>query len=197
MSRPGTTPSGWFTPDAEAAWRAANVEALDLGHPWLGTEHLLLGLLHGPAEDPAVRILAAADVTRERVHMALVRELGAARPDDAALLATLGIDLAEVRARVEASFGANAIAELYARRRREHRRLARGPLCGLAMMPRAKLALERARRAAKTEHRSQVGSTDLLVGLLNVEDGMAVRLLRMLGADTHALGARLRPRAAG
>lgn len=27
----------WFDPDADAAWRAANLEALDLGHRWLGT----------------------------------------------------------------------------------------------------------------------------------------------------------------
>ena len=193
MPRP-TTMGGWLTPDADAAWRAANAEALELQHPWLGTEHLLLGA----ADDPAVRILTAAGVTWDRAREALVRDLGAARPDEAALLATLGIDLAEVRARVEASFGPNAIAELYARRRSDNRRrLGRGPLCGLAMMPRAKLALERARRAAKTEYRSQVSSTDLLVGLLDVDDGMAVRLLRTLGVDTHTLRAGLSRRAAG
>jgi len=135
---------GWFAPDADAAWRAANGEVLDLGHSWLGTEHLLLGLLHGPADDPAVRTLSALAVTRDAVCSALVRDLGGPQPDDAALLAALGIDLAQVRARVTASFGPHAIDELYARRRRGGRRLARGPLCGFPMMRRAKLALERA-----------------------------------------------------
>jgi hypothetical protein len=37
----------WSAPDADAAWRAANTEVLDLGHPWLGTEHLRLGPLGG------------------------------------------------------------------------------------------------------------------------------------------------------
>jgi ATP-dependent Clp protease ATP-binding subunit ClpA len=188
----------WFAPDADAAWRAANAEVLDLGHTWLGTEHLLLGLLHGPADDPAVRTLSGLGITLDGVRTALVRDLGSPGLDDKALLATIGIDLAQVRARVDATFGPDAIDELYDRRRRGGRRLARGPLCGFAMMPRAKLALERARRAAKTEHRSQVTSTDLLIGLLQVEDGLAVRLLRgPLGVDPDVLRAELRPRAAG
>jgi ATP-dependent Clp protease ATP-binding subunit ClpA len=197
MARQEAKFGDWFAPDAEAAWRAANAEVLDLGHPWLGTEHLLLGLLDGPANDPVVISLSARAVTRDRVLTALRRELGNPQPDDAALLATLGIDLAQVRARVVASFGPNAVDELYARRRRVGRRLARGPLCGFSMMPRAKQALDRARRAAKTQRRSQVTNSDLLIGLLEVEDGMALRLLRGLGVDPEVLRAQLRPRAAG
>jgi ATP-dependent Clp protease ATP-binding subunit ClpA len=188
----------WLAPDADAAWRAANTEALELGHSWLGTEHLLLGMLHGTADDPAVRLLAGHGITLDRAREALVANLG--RPtgrDDEMLLATLGVDLAAVRRAVEATFGRDAIDRLYARRRRDGHRLARGPLCGLAMAPRLKKALEAARRAAKTEHRPQASSTDLLVGLVAVPESMAVRLLRALDVDPDALGAQLRPRAAG
>ena len=74
--------------------------------------------------------------------------------------------------------------------------MGRGPLCGLGMAPRAKLALDRARRIAKAGHRTRFDSTDLLLGLLEIDDGMAVRLLRGLGVDPAAVRARLPVRAA-
>jgi ATP-dependent Clp protease ATP-binding subunit ClpA len=188
----------WLDADADQAWRAANQEALDLEHGWVGTEHLLLGLLHHPAEDPAAATLSAHGVTVDQVRGTLVRDLGNAPPLDAkAMLAALGVDLDTVRASVEANFGPDAIDALYARRRRDGHRLARGPLCGMALAPRAKQALNHARRAAKTDHRSLVSTSDLLAGLLAVEDGMAVRLLRELDVDPVALRDQLRPRAVG
>ena len=183
----------WLDPDADQAWRAANREALDLGHNWLGTEHLLLGLLHLAPSDPAAAALAAHGLTADRVRSALTRDLGAVPPVDAkAMLATLGVDLDAVRARVDANFGPDP---LYARRRRDGHRLARGPLCGMALAPRTKQALALARRAAKTDHRPATSTRDLLAGLLAVEDGMAVRLLRQLDVDPVALRERLRPHA--
>ena len=92
------------------------------------------------------------------------------KPDDRALLSTLGIHLAEVRARVEATFGPDAIDELYDG----------GDEAG------AGLPVGRC-----------VAWRGCLLGLLEVEDGMAARLLRSLGADSPVLRARLRPRAAG
>lgn len=185
-----------MSPDAEAAWRVANRASLELGHSWLGTEHLLLGLLAGPADDPAVRALASAGVSDEAVRAALLARPADGGPDGRELLAALGIDLDAVRARMAAGFGPDAIDALYARRRRAGRRLARGPLCGIGMAPRAKRALEQARRAAKADQRTRVTSADLLLGLLAVEDGRAVRLLRDLGADPAAIGDALRGRAA-
>jgi ATP-dependent Clp protease ATP-binding subunit ClpA len=198
MPETGSTFGDWFAPATDRAWRAAWAEARNLGHAWFGTEHLLLGLLHGPADDPAVRALSTQGVTLESVHAVLVADLhGPLIGDDASLLATLGVNLAEVRARIEASLGPDAIDELYDRRRRGGRRLARGPLCGIGMMPRAKQALEQARRAANTEHRPLATTTDLLLGILEVRDGLAVQLLRTLGIDTDTLRGQLRPRAAG
>ncbi len=188
----------WLDPDADLAWRAANHAALDLEHTWIGTEHLLLGLLHLPPDDPAAATLTAHGVTAEKVYAALTRDLGAAPVLDAkAMLATLGVDLDAVRANVEANFGPGAVDALYVRRRRDGHRLARGPLCGMALAPRAKQALEHARRAAKNDHRPAATTRDLLAGVLAVEDGMAVRLLRQLDVDLVALGDQLRPRAVG
>lgn len=198
MPKSGRTFGDWFAPATDAAWRAAWTEARNLGHSWFGTEHLLLGLLHGPADDPAVRALTVRGVTPEGVRAVLVADLN--RPplgDDASLLATLGVNLADVRARIEANFGPDAIDQLYDRRRRGGRRLARGPLCGIGMLARTKLALEHARRAANTEHRPLATTTDLLLGVLEVHDGLALQLLRTLGVDTESLRTQLRPRAAG
>jgi ATP-dependent Clp protease ATP-binding subunit ClpA len=185
-------PAGTFgdsmAPDAEAAWVAANRAAVELGHSWVGTEHLLLGLLAGPPDDPAVASLVAAGVTGAAVRDALTRHRAAAGGrDDRALLATLGIDLEAVRARTQAAFGQDALDTVYASRRRSGRRLARGPLCGLGVAPRAKQALEQARRTAKVAQRARFDSSDLLNGLLAVQDGMAVRVLRQLGVDLVAL----------
>jgi hypothetical protein len=188
----------WLDSDADQAWRAANQEALDLGHTWVGTEHLLLGLMRRPADDPTVATLAARGVTADRVRGALIRDLGAATQLDAkGMLATLGVNLDAVRASVEENFGPDAIDALYARRRRDGHRLARGPLCGMALAPPAKQALERARRAAKTDLRPAASTSALLAGLLAVEDGMAIRLLRQLGVDPVELRVLQQPRAAG
>jgi ATP-dependent Clp protease ATP-binding subunit ClpA len=182
----------WMGPDVDAAWRAANAASVELGHSWVGTEHLLLGLLAGPSSDPAVAALAGAGVSAAAVRAALVADLAIGGGlDDRALLATLGIDLDAVRERITAGFGRDAIGALYARRRRAGRRLATGPLCGLGVAPRAKRALERARRAAKAAGRSAMSTSDLLLGLLAIEDGMAVRLLRGLGVDPADVRARL------
>ena len=186
----------WLDPDADQAWRAANQEALDLGHTWVGTEHLLLGLLQRPADDPAAAALAAHGATLDQVRDALIRDLGdAPRLDATAMLAALGVDLDAVRASVEANFGHDAIDALYARRRRDGHRLARGPLCGMALAPRAKQSLEHARRVAKTNHRWAANTRDLLAALLAIGDGMAVRLLRELDVDLWALRDQLQPSA--
>ena len=126
----------WLDPDADEAWRAANKEALDLGHTWVGTEHMLLGLLRLPADDPAAATLAVHGVTVDQVRDALSRDIGAAPGLDAkVMLAALGVDLDAVRASVEVNFGPDAIDALYARRRRDGHRLARGPRAAWPSLP--------------------------------------------------------------
>src|SRR3954447_8342310 len=103
------TVGGWMAPSADAAWRAANAASAELGHSWVGTEHLLLGLLAGPADDAAVMALTEHGVSAAAVLDALAREGLGRGPDDKALLTTLGVDLDLVRARVGAAFGFDAL----------------------------------------------------------------------------------------
>lgn len=65
-----------FTPGAKKALELALREAIHLGHRWIGTEHLLLGLVRDDGCS-AARILAARGADRERVRAAVLREIAA------------------------------------------------------------------------------------------------------------------------
>jgi hypothetical protein len=69
-----------FTERAKHALAAANEEAREHRHDYLGTEHLALGLLH-MNESFAVNAVAAAGIPVEQAREALVAALGPARTD--------------------------------------------------------------------------------------------------------------------
>ncbi len=48
--------------------------ALELGHNYIGTEHILLGLLSNP-DQPAARILASLGATQEETRVRLTEML--------------------------------------------------------------------------------------------------------------------------
>ena len=103
-----------FTKAARDAVVLAQAEAAALGEDHIGTEHLLLGVAGGPGE--AARVLADHGATPEALRAAaLPRPEG---PLDAGALASIGIDLDEIRRRVEASFGPGALERGHRARRR-------------------------------------------------------------------------------
>jgi hypothetical protein len=63
-----------FTPEAKKTLELALREALSLGHNYIGTEHLLLGLMR-ENEGVAVRILLDFDVDAEKVRNEVIRLL--------------------------------------------------------------------------------------------------------------------------
>ena len=63
-----------FTRGAKKALELALREALQLGHNYIGTEHLLLGLVRDE-RCSAARLLAARDLSRERVRTEVLSEL--------------------------------------------------------------------------------------------------------------------------
>ena len=65
-----------FTEEARQVVVRAQEEARGLGHNYIGTEHILLGLL-GPPETVAARELSTAGVTAEVVREQIVRIVGA------------------------------------------------------------------------------------------------------------------------
>jgi ATP-dependent Clp protease ATP-binding subunit ClpC len=76
---PGTIEPGEFipfTPRAKQALELGLREALAIGHNYIGTEHILLGLLH-EAEGIAGKVLIARGLTLEQVRAEVVRQLTA------------------------------------------------------------------------------------------------------------------------
>jgi ATP-dependent Clp protease ATP-binding subunit ClpC len=65
-----------FGADARDVVTMAEIEARELGHPQVGTEHLLLGLLAN--DDPAARPLLAAGVTLTAARHKVAEAVGAA-----------------------------------------------------------------------------------------------------------------------
>jgi ATP-dependent Clp protease ATP-binding subunit ClpA len=186
-----------FTPAARQVVIRAQDEARSFGHPWLGTEHLLLGELAEPGA-LGVSVLSDLGVTLDTGRAAL-RQLvgtGGLSESDAEALRTLGIELDEVRRRVEASFGPGALDHVP--HRRPHPRPWRRGRCEpaavsgqLPFMPRAKRALERAQREAATLGDRDIGVEHLLLGLLDPRSNMAVELLRHLGVNPELVRARV------
>ena len=64
-----------FTPTAEEALRLAQEAAGELGHGYVGTEHLLLGLMRED-EGMALRVLPAGGLTDEMLCEVLHRSVG-------------------------------------------------------------------------------------------------------------------------
>lgn len=101
-----------FTKDARQVVQDAVKEAQAASAGEIGPEHLLLALLDAP-------VLAPYGVSREAVEAALrdARRKGGLSDADAAALRGLGIDVDEVVASVERSFGEGALAGGGKRRR--------------------------------------------------------------------------------
>ena len=174
-----------FAEEARAAVVEAAVEAEGLQHGWIGTEHLLLGVLDAPRSRGA-RVLVARGVTGEWVRGEVERIVGRGEPDiDADALATLGIDLDAVRERVERTFGPGALAARPGRRRRScigDRR---------PFTPRAKKVLELSLREAVALGDQAIRTEHLLLGLVREGDGVAARILAAKGVTREVVLAGL------
>lgn len=126
---------------------AARTEAEVARHGYIGLEHLLITLTESEASATAP-LLAEHGITTQRTRDAVWLVVGSGRGDGprfdpATLLATLGIDLEQIRRHVEAQFGPNAIHNLYASPVGWNLR-PRGPLCDLGPSPQLKRAIDNA-----------------------------------------------------
>ena len=159
------------------------------GHNYLGTEHLLLAMAERrdllPA--PVQSLLPEVEAIRARIASLI----GGPAQRDADLLATVGVDLDEVRSAVRRTFGDETIDRLGRRRvhqpwqpwRRPSRRCTSLLAGTMAVACRAKQAFERAGRDADRRRLRSIDPAALLLGMVEVEDAMANRLLRDGGID--------------
>ena len=161
-----------FTDRARAVVNTARAEADALGHPAIGTEHLVLGLLRGDG-GIARTVLPACGIDYDDFRATV------AAGDDAAALRSIGIDLDAVRASVEQTFGPGALdraepAErggFLFRRSRLPSRFNHG----------AKKALELSLRVALSMKHNYIGTEHILLAVLKEERGLGGRLLRERG----------------
>ncbi|MFE9956588.1 Clp protease N-terminal domain-containing protein [Micromonospora sp. NPDC005299] len=179
-----------FTDRARAVVHHAVDEARTEGRRPVGTEHLLLGVL-ADGDNLAVRVLSAGGIRAEDLRAAVARHtahgvdgLGEA---DAAALREIGIDLAAIVARIEESFGPDALREAApAPRRWWGRRSDNG-----RFSPRAKKVLELSLREALRLRHHHIGTEHILLGLLREGNGLAALVLTEAGADLDDLRRRV------
>ena len=155
-------------------------------HEYIGTEHVLLAIAENGGT-PA-RVLGAHGLSAAQIQAELVNVIGLGqRPADALdsdALATLGIDLHEIRSKVEEEFGPGALE-----------RAAMSPQGDDALLdpyrciaPRLKQAFEIAAREARG---CPFSPSEVLIGLASVEDSVAARILDAHGITLDELRATL------
>jgi ATP-dependent Clp protease ATP-binding subunit ClpA len=174
-----------FTDRARLALVEAQTESAESTHGFLGTEHILIGLVRlreGLAHDVLAEFGVALEPLRQTVAARLeelVRPGRELAEKDA--LATIGIDLDAVRSRVEQTFGPGALPD---------------PVTTPAFTPLAKQSLDRAfQRALVLRHR-YIGTEHVLLGVLEVGEGLACQALADLDVDLDAIDAVIVARAA-
>ncbi|MGH3565784.1 MAG: Clp protease N-terminal domain-containing protein [Pseudonocardia sp.] len=170
-----------FTDKARRVVVGAQEEARERGADAIRPEHVLVSLYTVP-DSLAVTVLAGYGVDRTVME----EEIGKLRPGgrpgpDPVALATLGIDLDEVRRQAEETFGPGALDRTRAAigrggRARGHIRFDRT----------TKKALELSLREARRLKHNYLGTEHILLGLLHAEGGAAHHIL-------GARGVRLEP----
>ena len=180
-----------FTDKARKVVSLALSKAKERGDDQIRPVHVLYGL--AAADGVAARVLAALGVDATAVD----RELGpadgpppgapgpggVAASSDAEALAAIGIDLDEIKRRIEDSFGPGALERVPL--------TPRGPLNWTGRLPLAegsKLTLALALKEARALHHTYIGTEHVLLGLLRVAErqphaDFAAVTLRDLGLD--------------
>jgi len=164
-----------FGGGAREAVVRAHREAKELRHPCIGTEHLLLGLV-SLERDVAGQVLREHGLVVPEVRRRVIATVDDGL--DPGALATLGIDLEEVRRTVEAAFGPGALDG------RRRRRVRSGHL---PVSKRAKKVLELSLRECLRLKQDRIVAGHLLLGLIREGGGLAARIMVDAGIDLEAL----------
>jgi hypothetical protein len=218
-----------FTGQARQVVVQAQHSARRFGHNYIGPEHLFLSLV--AIDDPTSALLRDLGLTPERTEAEFSRLTrskpvgppGSKAPApadlppgplaglDADALAAIGIDLDEVRTRIEATFGPGALSRAVPRDRRggipARRRLLRrgrrgpghtGPDTGwvparghIPFTPRAKKVLELSLREAVGLGDNYIGMEHIALALIRLHDGVIPQLLARLDVSPDTIRAAL------
>ena len=164
-----------FTDRSRRCVEAAFDEARRLGHDSVGDEDLLLGILRVD-EGIAAEALSSLGVTLEVAREESEEMLSGA-------LSSIGISLEEIR---------REAGEAFEMRIPDDR--------SIPYSPRAKKVLVEARKEMRRLGDNYLGTEHVLLGILRIQDGTAIRILASMGVSPETLEDRLfqlRGRAAG
>ncbi len=161
-----------LSPEAREVMSLALTESEQLGHGYLGDEHVLLGLLRGQASRASSLLrghgLDLASARAELQRLSAAGLMPRSRVDDAGALRAVGIDVEAVRQRLVTAFGAEAVgAAVWRASRRPWWRgggRRRTPLCGPPFF--AKRAMYLASCYAESRDAAAVTPEHLLYGVL-------------------------------
>ncbi|MEU7616825.1 Clp protease N-terminal domain-containing protein [Micromonospora rifamycinica] len=180
-----------FTDRARAVVRHAVEQAQADGRRPVGTAHLLLGVL-ADGDGLASRVLTEAGIDADDLRARVRRRSGdggiGLDEADAAALREIGIDLAAIVARIEDSFGPDALREAVPAPRRRWRMHRPG---GGPFSPRSRKVMELALREALRLRHRHIGTEHILLGLLRESGGLGARVLTEAGADLDDLRRRV------
>jgi ATP-dependent Clp protease ATP-binding subunit ClpA len=162
---PTTGPDLPYTSSAKKVLELAMSAARELSHSYVGTEHLLLGLLR-EKKGIAAQVLMQAGVTLDAAHAETRRILGTVVPQQ-----PLGQD----HMRAQASIADRG----------------RSTMNGFNFTEGIRRTLGMAREEAARLHHEYVGCEHILLGMLKRDDGVAIAVLDELGIDRDALKASI------
>lgn len=150
-----------FTDRARKMMQLANGEARRLNHEYIGTEHILLGLVKEGSFKQGTGLIAKLTGRGKK---------DPAPGTAAAVLKNLDVDLRKIRLEVE-------------------KLIVGGPdmltIGKLPQTPRAKKVIEYAMEEARSLNHNYVGTGHLLLGLLREREGVAAQVLMKLGLRTE------------
>ncbi|MFB9894818.1 Clp protease N-terminal domain-containing protein [Planobispora takensis] len=172
-----------FRQEARQAVVLAQENARQLKHHYIGTEHILLGLLAQP-QSLSARVLDRHGIDHARAVQAVATLVPPQGGDiDAEALEAIGIDLSAIREKVEAAFGPGAL-DRPPRPGRKGR-----PFGGrhIPFTPRAKKTLELSLREAIHLRHNHIADGHVLLGVLREGEGLGARILAEADIDFATL----------
>jgi ATP-dependent Clp protease ATP-binding subunit ClpA len=183
-----------FTDKAKKVVALAMNKATESGDDQIRPVHMLYGLVS--TDGVAAHVLGALGVDRAAVERELGRSvpegpLGGEAGEDAEALAAIGIDLDEIRRRVQDSFGPGALERVPP--------APKGSLTWTGRLPlndQAKLTLVLSLKEARALHHNYVGTEHVLLSLLRVAERyprgeLAAATLPDLGLDPATVRGRV------
>jgi ATP-dependent Clp protease ATP-binding subunit ClpA len=156
-----------FTVESRTVVVHAQEHARRLGHRHIGCEHLLLAA--ASTEQPASAVLREQGVTPEHVEEEIVRlvglggETGLFGDLDRDALSVIGIDLDAVRARIESSFGTDALTEAAIGVQHGERRYRWNPGRGIPSLVRRRRRRQARKQAAEVTATGRYQATGAIV----------------------------------